>query len=170
MIEKNITQPNLILNEMNKGVQVALKQGQGDIQTNDGMDASIVHLYKDGTIEWAGAYRPLIIIKVNGEVQKIDGDKYPIGGVQIDADRNFTLHTFKLEKGDTVYLFSDGYADQFGGDKGRKMMMKRFIQLLQEIHLKPIEEQKQILTQFFLHWKGNYDQVDDVLIIGITII
>lgn len=170
VIEKNIAQPNLILNEMNKGVQAALKQGQGDIQTNDGMDASIVHLYKDGTIEWAGAYRPLIIIKVNGEVQKIDGDKYPIGGVQIDADRNFTLHTFKLEKGDTVYLFSDGYADQFGGDKGRKMMMKRFIQLLQEIHLKPIEEQKQILTQFFLHWKGNYDQVDDVLIIGITII
>ena len=170
VIEKNITQPNLILNEMNKGVQTSLKQGQGDIQTNDGMDASIAHLYSDGTLEWAGAYRPLIIIKVNGEVQKIDGDKYPIGGVQMDADRNFTLHTFKLEKGDTIYLFSDGYADQFGGDKGRKMMMKRFIQLLQEIHLKPIVEQKQILEQFFLNWKGNYDQIDDVLVIGITII
>ncbi len=168
VIEKNIVQPQTILNEMNRGVQLALKQGQSDIQTNDGMDASIVLLKKNREILWAGAYRPLLIIRANSEIQKIEGDKYPIGGVQLDPNRTYTQHTIELEKGDIIYLFSDGYADQFGGDRGRKMMMKKFISLLHEIHLKPLNEQKQILDDFFNQWKGNYEQVDDVLIIGIS--
>ncbi|RME19707.1 MAG: hypothetical protein D6799_00695, partial [Bacteroidetes bacterium] len=166
VIEKNITSPEKILQEMNKGVQSALKQGQSDIKTNDGMDASIVRLFKNGTLQWAGAYRPIVIIKKDGTIIKTEGDKYPIGGVQMDADRNYTLHTFDLQKGDAVYIFSDGYADQFGGDKGKKMMMKRFLQLLQEIHLKPIQEQKEILKTFFNQWKSHHEQVDDVLVIG----
>ncbi|GIV29649.1 MAG: hypothetical protein KatS3mg028_0715 [Bacteroidia bacterium] len=168
VIEKNIPHPEKILQEMNKGVQTALKQGQSDIKTNDGMDASIARIFKNGKIQWAGAYRPLVIITVRGEIIKIEGDKYPIGGVQMDADRNYTLHTFDLQKGDSVYLFSDGYADQFGGDKGKKMMMKRFLQLLQEIHLKPLDEQKEILKTFFNQWKSHHEQVDDVLVIGTT--
>ncbi|GAB4208251.1 MAG: hypothetical protein Fur0023_19680 [Bacteroidia bacterium] len=168
VIEKNITNPEKILQEMNKGVQTALKQGQSDIKTNDGMDASIVRIFKNGKIQWAGAYRPLVIITGRGELIKTEGDKYPIGGVQMDVDRNYTLHTFDLQKGDSVYLFSDGYADQFGGDKGKKMMMKRFLQLLQEIHLKPLDEQKEILKTFFNQWKSHHEQVDDVLVIGIT--
>ncbi|HPQ07964.1 MAG TPA: SpoIIE family protein phosphatase [Bacteroidia bacterium] len=168
VIEKNITSPEKILNEMNKGVQTALKQGQSEIQTNDGMDASIVNIFPDGKLLWAGAYRPLVIVKGNGQIEKLDGDKYPIGGVQMDADRNYTLHTIQLEKGDTIYLFSDGYADQFGGEKGKKMMLKRFLQILSEIHLKPVNEQKAFLENFFNQWKGSYDQIDDILVIGIS--
>ncbi|GIV27687.1 MAG: hypothetical protein KatS3mg027_1501 [Bacteroidia bacterium] len=168
VIEKNITSPDKILYEMNKGVQMALKQGQSEIQTNDGMDASIVQIFQDGTLYWAGAYRPIVIVRINGTVEKIEGDKYPLGGVQMDSNRQFTLHSFKLQKGDVFYIFSDGYADQFGGDKGRKMMMKRFISILSEIHLKPIEEQKSILETYFENWKGQYDQIDDVLVIGVV--
>lgn len=167
VIEKNITSPEIILNEMNKGVQTVLKQGQSEIQTNDGMDASIVHLFADGKLLWAGAYRPLLIVRADGTQEKIEGDKYPIGGVQMDPDRKYTLHTSQLNKGDTIYLFSDGYADQFGGEKGKKMMLKRFFQLISENHSKPIDEQKEILERFFYEWKGKYDQVDDVLVIGI---
>lgn len=167
VIEKNITSPEIILNEMNKGVQTVLKQGQSEIQTNDGMDASIVHLFADGKLLWAGAYRPLLIVRADGTLEKIEGDKYPIGGVQMDPDRKYTLHTFQLNKGDNIYLFSDGYADQFGGEKGKKMMLKRFFQLIIEIHSKPIDEQKETLEKFFYEWKGKYDQVDDVLVIGI---
>lgn len=167
VIEKNITSPDKILYEMNKGVQNALKQGQSDIQTNDGMDASVIHLFKDGTLYWAGAYRPIIIIRNNGKLEKTDGDKYPIGGVQVDADRTYSLHPFQLNKADSIYLFSDGYADQFGGEKGKKMMMKRFVQLLHGIHLKPINEQKDILEKYFMQWKSSHEQVDDVLVIGI---
>lgn len=167
VIEKHITRPDIILNEMNKGVQMALKQGHSEIRTNDGMDASILVLHPDGNIQWAGAYRPIVIIKYNGQIQKIEGDKYPIGGVQINPDRQYTLHTLQIEKGDAIYLFSDGYADQFGGDKGKKMMMKRFVELLQQVHTRPVNEQKQILEQFFYQWKGSHDQVDDVLVIGI---
>lgn len=168
VIEKSIYQPDNILNEMNKGVQIALKQGHSNIQTNDGMDASIALIKTNGELLWAGANRPLVIIKSNGEILKLDGDKYPIGGVQLDPNRTYTQHNIQLQKGDTIYLFSDGYADQFGGDKGKKMRTKNFIALLQKIHSNPISEQKEILENFFNEWKNNYDQIDDVLVIGIS--
>ncbi len=169
VIEKNIISPDKILYEMNKGVQNALKQGQSDMPTNDGMDASLLHYFPaEGKIQWAGAYRPLLIIRVNGQIEKIEGDKYPIGGVQQDTDRHYSLHTLSLQKGDTIYIFSDGYADQFGGEKGKKMMLKRMFNLLSEIHLKPTQEQKDLLKYYFEQWKGNGDQTDDVLVIGIV--
>ncbi len=168
VIEKNITAPERILSEMNKGVQSALKQGQGEVQTNDGMDASIVHFQKNGQIQYAGAYRPLIIVRSNGETEKLEGDKSPIGGVQMDTDRTYTLYNIQLQKGDSIYLFSDGYADQFGGEKGKKMMMKKLISHLQKIHMEPPDKQKEILENQFKQWKGNYDQIDDVLVIGMT--
>ena len=167
VIEKNITRPHQILAEMNKGIQTTLKQDQSDTTTNDGMDASIIHLYANGTLLWAGAYRPLLIIRANGEILRLEGDKYPLGGAQMDANRNYTMHQLHLQKSDMIYLFSDGYADQFGGEKGKKMMIKRFIEQLLHIHSKPLYEQKEILHQFFMQWQGEHEQVDDVLVIGI---
>lgn len=169
IIEKNISSPECILNELNKGVQTALKQGHSDIITNDGMDASIVQIFPNNLILWSGAYRPLIIIKKNKELIKLEGNKYPIGGIQLNEQRNFQLQQLQLEKDDTLYLFSDGYADQFGGDKGKKMMMKKFTEILLEIHHLPIQEQKTYLENFFYKWKADYEQVDDVLVIGIKI-
>jgi ligand-binding sensor domain-containing protein/serine phosphatase RsbU (regulator of sigma subunit) len=166
--EKGHYDPGTILQELHKGVQAALKQGQNQIKTNDGMDVSIAAINLE-TMEcaWAGAYRSLIIINNKGELEKIEGNKYAIGGAQLDKERIFTTHVRSLAKGDTIYLFSDGYADQFGGEKGKKFMVKKFYQNLTDIHHLTANEQNNLLDKQFTDWKSNYEQVDDVLVIGV---
>jgi ligand-binding sensor domain-containing protein/serine phosphatase RsbU (regulator of sigma subunit) len=166
--EKGIYNPGDILQELHKGVQAALKQDQHHSDNNDGMDVSIVTINtKTKECWWAGAFRTLVLIKATGELEKIEGDKYPIGGSQLDSNRIFTTHTLHLNKNDSIYLFSDGYADQFGGEKGKKFMVKKFHQNLLAIHHLAMNEQKQELENQFNDWKANYEQVDDVLVIGI---
>lgn len=168
--ENGVTSPEEILNHLHKGVQDALRQGQNEISTNDGMDLSILTIdNKDNSMTWAGANRPLIFISKSGEFTKIDGNKYPVGGAQIDKVRTFTLHYVRPSGPGMLYMFSDGYADQFGGEKGKKFMVKRFHDVLQEIHLKGPEEQNRILLKEFEDWRNNHEQVDDVLVAGIAI-
>ncbi len=168
--EKGIHEPGLILEELHKGVQSALKQGKNDVDTNDGMDVSILAINIE-TYEclWAGAFRSLVIIDKQGHLTKIEGDKYPVGGAQLDFDRIFTTHTRHLEENCSLYMFSDGYADQFGGAKGKKFMVKQFYDDLKAIHTLSINEQQRLIEQKFNSWKGNFEQVDDVLIIGIKL-
>ncbi|HTA82358.1 MAG TPA: two-component regulator propeller domain-containing protein [Bacteroidia bacterium] len=167
VLEKGITKPSTILNHLNTMVQTALKQGISNIDTTDGMDMALCCFDKDtNEIEYAGANRPLIIAG-NGELQKIDPDKMPIGGSQIGLERSFKNHAHKLKPGETIYMFSDGYADQFGGDKGKKFMMRRFLETLQQIKDLPVNEQQKKLHEALLEWQGNNEQVDDVLVIGI---
>jgi serine phosphatase RsbU (regulator of sigma subunit) len=109
----------------------------------------------------------LVIITANGEVTKVDPDKMPIGGAQIGLDRSFATHTHKLQKGDTVYMFSDGYADQFGGEKTKKFMVKRFIETLVALKGRPMKEQEATLLDTFIGWQGDNEQVDDILVIGV---
>lgn len=172
VVEKGLYDPGLILNELHKGVQTALKQGQNQSQThtNDGMDVCLLALNTE-TKEclYAGAFRSLVIVNSNGELDKIDGNKYPVGGAQLDSDRTFTTHTRTLQKNDCLYMFSDGYADQFGGEKGKKFMVKRFHDSLTSIHQYNIKEQEKELEKQFYSWKKDYAQVDDVLVIGIKI-
>ncbi len=165
--ENGITSPGKILDSLHQGVQSALKQGTSSIDTSDGMDV-VVCSYDPVTneLEYAGAYRPLFVIN-DQNVEKIDADKFPIGGSKFDMGRNFTNHTRKMNKGDTIYMFSDGYADQFGGDKGKKFMVKRFNDLLLSIQDKPMKDQGPLLDQSIEAWKGAYMQVDDILVIGI---
>jgi ligand-binding sensor domain-containing protein/serine phosphatase RsbU (regulator of sigma subunit) len=166
--EKGIYNPGDILQELHKGVQAALKQDQHHSDNNDGMDVSIVTINtKTKECWWSGAFRTLVLIKATGELEKIEGDKYPIGGSQLDSNRIFTTHTLHLSTNDSIYLFSDGYADQFGGEKGKKFMVKKFHQNLLAIHHLTMQEQKQELENQFNDWKANYEQVDDVLVIGI---
>jgi ligand-binding sensor domain-containing protein/serine phosphatase RsbU (regulator of sigma subunit) len=169
--EKGITDPGEILNNLHKGVQEALRQGQNEINTNDGMDCSIIALSADGKgpVLWAGANRPLVLIDIQGNLVKYDGNKYPVGGVQVDINRKFITHEIKPASASMVYMFSDGYADQFGGDKGKKFMVKRFHDLLTSIHLHSPEEQRKELEQSFEQWRQNHEQVDDVLVVGIAI-
>ena len=82
---------------------------------------------------------------------------------------SFTTHEFKPEKGDILYMFSDGFADQFGGEKGRKLKYKTFKKLLLENAHKPMSEQKEILAQAFIDWKGKYEQIDDIVVLGVKI-
>lgn len=168
VIENGITDPGKILNALHKGVQQALKQGQNEVNTNDGMDVAMISVNEStGEILWAGAFRPAVIVKADGTLEKIDGNKYSVGGAQMDIDRTFTTHKLDLKKQDTMYLYSDGYADQFGGDKGKKYMVKRFNDLLCAIHVYSMAEQRNELEKAFEDWRGNHEQIDDVLVVGI---
>lgn len=169
--EKGFFDPGQILGELHKGVQTALKQGgNNDTNTNDGMDVSILALNTE-TREclWAGAFRSLVIVTKNGELEKHDGNKYPVGGAQLDTERIFTTQKLKLNEDDCLYMFSDGYADQFGGSKGKKFMVKQFHENLKTVHKFDVADQQKHLENQFKDWKGNLEQIDDVLIIGIKL-
>lgn len=168
--EKGITNPGEILNALHKGVQEALRQGNNEVNTNDGMDISIIAInQKTQTHLWAGANRPLIMITEDGEFSKLDGNKYPIGGAQFEVKRDFTTNVLSVHKPCMVYMFSDGYADQFGGDSGKKFMVRRFHDLLMEIHTKSENEQRELLNDNFERWRNQHEQIDDVLVVGIAL-
>ncbi|MBA3665496.1 MAG: SpoIIE family protein phosphatase [Bacteroidetes bacterium] len=166
--------PGKIIEELNVGLKGALRQS-GETGTRDGMDISILTLPADYdkhdtiNVEFAGANRPLWVIKNNsGEVIEYKATKHAVGGFTAD-DQPFALHQLAFEKKDTLYLFSDGYADQFGGTNAKKMMTKRFKDILLEISPKNMNEQKEYLANFFEEWKGANEQVDDILVIGIRL-
>lgn len=165
--EKNVTEPALILDHLNEGIIRSLKQKENN--SNDGMDIAVCAFdLEQNELKFAGANRPLWLIR-NNELHFFKPDKYPIGGLQVMHDERFTQHVIQLQKGDTIYMFSDGYADQFGGDSGKKLMTKRFREQLLSIQNKSMHEQEEYLNNYFEDWKGAYEQVDDVLVIGIRI-
>ena len=165
--EKGITQPSLILNNLNTGITEALKQRENDV--TDGMDIALCTFdMKKQQLEYSGANRPLWIFR-NGEFIEIKPDKLAIGGFRILRDASFTNHQMQLQKGDSIYLFTDGFADQFGGPLGKKLLSKRFREILLSIQNLSMSEQEKILAEVFSKWKGNVTQVDDVLVIGIRV-
>jgi len=146
-----------------------LRQTKMNSTIKDGMDVCLVSIDRDTqTLEYAGAYNPLYIFH-NDKFVKIDADKSPVGGYIGENLISFRNHEYKYSKGDIIYLFSDGYADQFGGEDDTKFMIKRFKDLLAEIHNEPVEQQKSILRKLHKDWRGDYYQVDDILIIGIRL-
>lgn len=166
ILEKNITSPDEALNNLHIGVRHALKQDAGG-DTRDGMDIALVAISSDGkSIQYAGANRNLWIVR-KGELLETKADKCPIAGSQQEEERRFTKHSISLERGDCIYLTTDGYADQFGGPRGKKFMVKQLSGLLVEMHEQPMHEQHTILEHKFNEWKSNHEQVDDVLVIGI---
>ncbi len=137
----------------------------GDVK--DGMDCSLCAINtKTGEVEWSGAFNPLWYLQ-KGEFKEITADKQPIG--VSDNPKPFTTHKLNLQKGDSLFLFTDGYADQFGGTKGKKFKYKQLEELILAHADKPMEEQKSILAQEFDKWKGGHEQVDDILVIGLKI-
>ncbi len=170
ILENGITEPAAILYELNQGVRAALKQGiQSEIETTDGMDIAICSIdLEKRELQFSSALRHLIILSDNN-IEKISGDKFPIGGSHMQADQAYTNHTKFLKKGDMLYMFSDGYADQFGGDRGKKLMIKRMYDSLMNVHIMPMLEQRVLLEKSFEDWKGAHSQVDDVLVIGIRV-
>jgi serine phosphatase RsbU (regulator of sigma subunit) len=145
-----------------------LRQKNDSEALRDGMDISICAIdFKKMELEYSGAYNPLWYIRKN-VLKEIKADKQPIG-VFLDDPKPFTNHILKLEKGDSLYLFTDGYADQFGGDKGKKFKYKSLQELLITIHEKPEEQQKRELDNTFESWKGNLQQLDDVCILGLRV-
>jgi serine phosphatase RsbU (regulator of sigma subunit) len=118
-------------------------------------------------MQFAGAYNPLYFIR-NNELIQYKADRMPIGSHLVEKE-SFTNHTIQLKKDDVFYLFSDGYIDQFGGEKSNKFSSKAFRKLLLDIHKKTMAEQHAILEKTFMDWQGNNNQIDDVLVIGCKI-
>lgn len=168
--ELGISKPSLILNSMNKGLARLVKH-EGELDINDGMDMALCAVnMKSGRLSFAGANNPVWIIRHNSDsVEEIRGDKKPIGSYEQSEASLFTNHEITLEKGDVFYLFSDGYADQFGGEQGKKMKKSALKQLLLSIKDHSMDEQGKAIEEHFFNWQGSYEQVDDVLIIGIRI-
>jgi serine phosphatase RsbU (regulator of sigma subunit) len=165
VIEKGITKPNEIFFEVRKGFINALKQSGEAGQQKDGMDAVLCSWDQNDTLQYALAYNSLLIIR-NGKLIESKADKQPVG-FHTTEQQPFTHHELKLEKGDTVYLLSDGYLDQFGGKKQKKFMVKNFKKLLLSLQDKNMNEQHTILESTIEEWKGDNEQIDDILVMGV---
>lgn len=165
--EMKLDKPSEILDHLHLGVTNILKQDTKR-DTKDGMDIALLSFdYNFTNVQYAGAYRPLYIAR-NGGLIEYKANKFPIGNLQQERD-NFKNNEIELQKGDMCYVFTDGYADQFGGEKGKKFMMKNFQQLLLKICNEPVEEQENILNKTIEGWRGLHEQVDDILVIGIRV-
>ncbi len=166
VVEKGIVKPGEILTDLDIGIQSALKQSSLETDTRDGMDIALCAIDAEKEeLHYSGAFRPLYIVRKN-ELIIYQGNKFPVGGVQ-GYNKKFESHFIKLQKEDIVYMFSDGYADQFGGEHSKKFMVKKFQKLLLEINLLPMRAQKDFLEKTMENWMGSQEQVDDILIIGI---
>jgi GAF domain-containing protein len=165
----NFSTPSLILDALNEGVSETLHHGNTDSHAKDGMDLSFCTIdYKKLELEYAGAFNPLYIIR-NGTLIQVKANKFPIGYFLGEEKKKFTNHVIQLQKGDCVYICTDGYADQFGGPNGKKFMANNFRELLINVHALPAEEQHKILDNTIEDWRGMLDQVDDILVIGVKI-
>ena len=161
-------QSNLLIDKLHKEVTTTLQQDKNSDHNNDGMDAAFCKVDKEQlTLCFSGAHRPLYLVR-KGELKEYKGAKRGVGGIQYDdTNREFEGHSIQLEKGDRIFIFSDGYADQFGGPKNKKIGPKRLRATL-SLDL-PMSEIKQKLDTEFYSWKGDIDQTNDVLIIGVEI-
>lgn len=160
--------PGDVLNQLRNMVMNLLKQTGEEGEASDGLDISLTIISPDNKKLWfAGANNPMYIIQ-NGELSIVKGDRMPIG-IHLNFDRPFTTHEIEVSTGDYIYLFSDGYADQFGGPKNKKFRYKQFQELLFKIHESPMKEQKIILEKTFTDWMGERVQIDDVLVMGYKI-
>ncbi len=169
--EKKISKPSEILKFLDMGVNQTLRQSVGS-GVNDGMDLSLCSLDLNSLeLEFAGAFNPLWLIKKSSQnvCCEIKADKFPIGtNINGKADE-YTNHFLNLEKGDTVYLFTDGFADQFGGPRGKKFKYKPLQEILISMQNHSMEKQKEILISTFQQWRGELEQVDDICIIGVRV-
>lgn len=163
---RKITEPGKILDMLDEGVTTTLRQDE-DATTKDGMDIALckINLAKR-EVEYAGAHRPLYVMK-GGVMNEVKGNKFPIGGGIFKNQTNFTNTKIKLEKGDSIYFSSDGFPDQFGGEEGRKFGPKRVREIVEQIHTSSMPNAMKIFDQQWETWRGNTKQTDDVLLIGI---
>jgi len=177
-----VTHTGVILRKLRKEIIKALKQTGEVGEQKDGMDMAIISIdHETNIVQFSGANNPLYIINPNRKECPQEAIPFgeALGGAEIKPDKmpiaiyekmdNFTTHEIQLEKGDQLYMFSDGYADQFGGPKGKKFKYKAFKRLLLENADKPMQEQKEILNTAFEDWKGDVEQIDDVVVVGIKI-
>nr|MDA3822188.1 SpoIIE family protein phosphatase [Bacteroidales bacterium] len=162
---QGVHKPSLILDEINKNFDLIF-DNEDDLEMRDGMDLAFCVVDTNTNIlEYSGAFSPLYIIR-DGEIMEIKADKIMLGPDLGYGRRSFTNNVIELQEHDTVYMFSDGYADQFGGPEGKKFKYRRFRHLLLSIYDKPLEMQQKILDNSIVDWQSSLEQVDDILVLG----
>jgi serine phosphatase RsbU (regulator of sigma subunit)/ligand-binding sensor domain-containing protein len=165
---KGITQPSTILSLLDKQIFSTLNQNLELGVSNDGMDMVVCEFnLRTRHVRFASAMRPILLIH-RGEAFYIKGNRASVGGESL-TEKYFDDQEYYLDEGDTLYLFSDGFPDQFGGTDGKKMKIARLKKTIEDMAGKPMKEQEQVLEQYFREWRGRYDQVDDVLLMGIKV-
>lgn len=177
VIENEVEDADEILNRMKKGVIQALKQTGASGEQKDGMDIALVSLEPGagspenqelpGTLKFAGANNPLYHFR-HGILTEYKGNRQTIG-YQKGKEDPFTKHSIEVQKGDAIYIFTDGYADQKGGPEGRKFYSRTLQDLFASIHHLPMAGQRTAIKKTFEEWKGNYEQIDDICVIGVRI-
>jgi tetratricopeptide (TPR) repeat protein len=166
--ERNVRHPGMILDILRDKIIAALKQTGASGENKDGMDIVVCRLGKsDQRLAFASANNSLYHVS-DGKLAEYKADKQPIGYYH-DGTKPFTQQEIQLKKGDSVYTFSDGYADQFGGDKGKKFKYSQLKDVLLSNSERPLHEQKELLNSAIENWKGNLEQIDDILVIGVRI-
>lgn len=164
---RKVSDPGQILDQLDEGVTTTLRQDQDDSKTKDGMDIALCKIDAEKRhVEYAGAHRPLYVMKSN-EMVEIKGNKFAIGGGIYKNQTNFTTTKLKLKKGDSIYFCSDGFPDQFGGPDDRKFGPKRTREIIQNVHEKSMREASEEFESQWINWQGEEKQTDDVLLIGI---
>jgi serine phosphatase RsbU (regulator of sigma subunit) len=163
---RKVMEPGKILDLLDEGVTTTLRQDE-DATTKDGMDIALCKInLASREVEYAGAHRPLYMMK-NGMMEEVKGNKFPIGGGIFKNQTNFTNTKIKLNKGDSIYFSSDGFPDQFGGPEGRKFGPKRAREIIESVHKSPMNEAVKTFDREWENWRGDQKQTDDVLLIGI---
>lgn len=164
--EKRIHTAGEILTAMSKSLVELLSKNNQEGEVKDGMDLSLIVLHKTkGYLEYAGAFNPMYILR-NNSIETIDADRCSLGASS--HTDGYKTQRVVIEKGDKFYLFSDGFADQFGGPLGKKMKYRRFRHLLLSIHNLPFDQQEEYLEHYFNTWRGEHEQVDDIVIMGMS--
>ena len=159
--------PATILNKLHEGVRKTLRQDQEGAQARDGMDVGLAKInLKKMTVEYAGAHRPLYFVR-DGELVQYKGTRKAIGGTHSKRDKDFENHLIEVQPDDSIYYFSDGLPDQFGGPRNLKYGPKRIRETVAENHNLDMQQMLELFSQDFEDWKGEKKQMDDVLLIGI---
>lgn len=165
---KGITKPSEILSLLDKQIFSTLNQNVELGVSNDGMDMVVCEFsISNRHIRFASAMRPVILV-LDGEPFYIKGNRSSVGGESV-VEKFFDDQEYYLREGDTIYLFSDGLPDQFGGPDGKKLKIARLKKMIEQISHQPMDEQKDAMSKFYFDWKGTYDQVDDVLLMGVKV-
>ncbi|MDQ3393075.1 MAG: serine/threonine-protein phosphatase, partial [Bacteroidota bacterium] len=164
---RKISDPGLILDQLDEGVTQTLKQDMDDSKTKDGMDIALCKInLKKGEVEYAGAHRSLYYVH-DGELTEFKGNKFPIGGGIYKNQTNFTNNKIKFSKGDSIFFCSDGFPDQFGGPDIRKFGPQRLRELILSNLNEKMEKVHEVIDTEWGNWKGEGKQTDDVLLIGV---
>jgi serine phosphatase RsbU (regulator of sigma subunit) len=167
--EHGLTRPDEILNDVNIRLSETLRQRQDESRVRDGMDIALCCIHKKTMhLTFAGAFNPAWIIRDNVLTELLP-DKFPVGLFEEEELRKFSYKEFQLIKGDRIYVFSDGYSDQFGGPLGKKYKRSIFQQFVKNIQSKPINQHGKMLLEEHLRWRGANEQIDDILVLGVEV-